>query len=97
VDLQPLTTKEIAELRASLAAAQKADEHLCPDALMEPVARLLAEVEHRRTVQRIVGHCSHGKEHAPYCAGCCAQFDPGRMVLIHESTCRFRGHERAAT
>lgn len=62
--------------------------------------QLLDELDRRRGVDDLVAKglvtgCPHGGIHALYCAGCCAQFDPGRMVLRHQVHCQFRGHERA--
>jgi hypothetical protein len=59
------------------------------------VTRLLDEVERRRVAQSVGGECPHAGEHAPYCSGCCAKFNPEQRLLLHEKDCIFRKHERA--
>jgi len=109
--MERLTDAEIAELRRLEHEAAPAPWRKRPvydderDAELAAAARnallrLLDEIERQRQTNDlaaaglIIG-CPHDGEHALYCAGCCAQFDPGRMVLVHSVDCQFRGHERA--
>jgi len=96
-----LSAEEIAELRRLLPPIARGDSVTMARPAYEEIRnalpRLLDEVDRAREMRRIIRGCppEHGTEHAPYCADCCAQFDPGRMVLRHEARCGFLGHERA--